>query len=190
MIWHRRPGESVQAYTAFELYRDFGPKRSLKLTATELAKSSNLMERWSRRWAWVARCQEFDRYYEARHAELVHDKRMKAINRQARLGGELQEVALRGTEALLASDSIDLSAGEIAKLAEVGTRIERLAMGDSTENVHETGIQLVYHGEMPPWAPTPDEPVVEPPPKNQRALTAKTIVEIDDAKERDAVTAG
>ncbi len=60
--WRRQPGESRQAFAAFEVYRDGAIRgvRSIRRTAEELGKSRQLLERWSVRWRWVERCDKYD----------------------------------------------------------------------------------------------------------------------------------
>jgi hypothetical protein len=60
--WRRQPGESRQAFAAFEVYRDEAIRgvRSIRRTANKLGKSRQLLERWSARWQWAARCDRFD----------------------------------------------------------------------------------------------------------------------------------
>src|SRR4051812_23513801 len=56
----RQRGESRQGFAAFVAYRDLGPSRSLAKVGRALGKSVALLERWSARWAWVARAAAYD----------------------------------------------------------------------------------------------------------------------------------
>ena len=60
--WRRQPGESRQAFAAFEVYRDGAVRgrRSIRRTARKLGKSRQLLEKWSVKWRWVERCDRFD----------------------------------------------------------------------------------------------------------------------------------
>lgn len=78
--WRRQPGESRQAFAAFEVYRDGATRgaRSIRRSARKLGKSRQLLERWSVRWRWVERCDKYDfavhRLRWARHAEEVAER--------------------------------------------------------------------------------------------------------------------
>jgi hypothetical protein len=54
-IFEQLPNESAKAFAAFKTYLDLGSERSLATTAAQLGKSKVLMERWSRKYDWVAR---------------------------------------------------------------------------------------------------------------------------------------
>lgn len=63
--WEIRPGESAKAFEAFTVYRGLRPsERSLRLVGEQLGKSEGLIERWSARWAWVARVRAYDAHLE------------------------------------------------------------------------------------------------------------------------------
>src|SRR5438874_6587799 len=59
--WERQPGESAEAFEAFKLYRDGGPKRSRRKVAERLSKSQALMSRWQSRYRWRERVDAYDR---------------------------------------------------------------------------------------------------------------------------------
>lgn len=59
--WERQPGESRWAYAAFAIYRDMGPvARSIAKVARQAGRSGSLRRRWSTRWQWVFRSEQFD----------------------------------------------------------------------------------------------------------------------------------
>jgi hypothetical protein len=79
--WSRQLGESHQAFEAFEVYRAsvVRGRRSIRGTAAKLGKSRQLLERWSVRWRWGARCEQFDRAV----ARLRLARHMAEISEQA-----------------------------------------------------------------------------------------------------------
>jgi hypothetical protein len=97
--WSRQPGESHQAFEAFETYRDgaLGGTRSIRGTAEALGKRRQLLERWSARWRWVERCEHYDTAL--------------ARLRQARTLAEVEEQARRAAEASEAARYIDVQGG-------------------------------------------------------------------------------
>lgn len=53
--WDRQIRESTPAFAAFRCYLEMGDKRSIRLVAGQLQKSSTILGRWSKRWNWVSR---------------------------------------------------------------------------------------------------------------------------------------
>src|SRR5262245_44078808 len=68
-LWERQRGESRRAFAAFGAYRDYGPRRSLAKVARKIGKSTALLERWSRRWAWVRQATAWDDTCDARRLD-------------------------------------------------------------------------------------------------------------------------
>jgi hypothetical protein len=64
-IWKRSPGESGPAYQAAVIYFQMGADRSCLAVSKKLGKNVSLMERWSKKWSWVARANAFDAHLEA-----------------------------------------------------------------------------------------------------------------------------
>ena len=59
LAFEQQPKESDKAYAAFRAYLDFGPQRSLAAVAQKLAKSEQLMKRWSAKFTWLERVQAY-----------------------------------------------------------------------------------------------------------------------------------
>ena len=68
--FEQQPEESAKAFTAFSVYLNLGPERSLAAVGQKLGKSIALLERWSARWRWSERA----------HA---HAMRLAAVEREA-----------------------------------------------------------------------------------------------------------
>lgn len=76
--WVRAAGESDVAYAAFLAYRDLGSARSTAKVGRALGKSADLMQRWSARWAWVARALAWDV-----NQQQIVDRARTEVRRQA-----------------------------------------------------------------------------------------------------------
>src|SRR3954447_21109483 len=84
-FFEKQPDESAKAYAAFACYRDLGPERSTRKVAQRLGRSVALIQRWSRRHAWVARAGAYDNLLEMeRHAAVEDYERTKAVELAAR----------------------------------------------------------------------------------------------------------
>ena len=140
--WDRRPDESAKAYSSFREYRDMGPLRSLGKMATTSRRNA---EHWSARHAWVARASAWD---DEQH--MIEDReRLEALrsmhsNHRA-AARAVQAYALTALQRL----SIDeASSADVARLLDLGTRLERLTLSTSVE-------QLQTSNGMPvddPWS--------------------------------------
>lgn len=133
--WERQRGESPQATEAFRLYRDLGPQRSVRKVSEACHKNESLLNRWSQRWAWVERAASWD-------DEVDRLARLNAVEEVAEMHRRhaqlavvmLNKVGMRllGSEDnnVQAIDTNTLSISELARLADVAVKIERLARGE------------------------------------------------------------
>ncbi len=71
LSFEQQPRESNKAFAAFRAYLELGPERSLVAAAEKVGKSKTLMEKWSRKFDWLARVQA--------HAAHVGEVERKAI---------------------------------------------------------------------------------------------------------------
>jgi len=139
--WDRQPGESSKSYHHFNLYLNMGASRSLRQMANVPGCTSvrRQLNRWSSKWRWVERCQQYDDYAE-RQLRLQQEKeRLEMHKRHAKTGMFAQNLALRKLEKLsgkIEQDEDRVSAGDAARILEIGVKVERLARGESTES-HE-----------------------------------------------------
>lgn len=122
-IWERQPGESVQAFEAFKIYRDLGLKRSNQEVCKQLSKSRQLISRWKAAWNWDERVRAYDNTLEREaHKEAV--KNLKDMtSRHIRISVQLQNKAL---EALQKMKVEDMSPRDIREYIKLATDLERL----------------------------------------------------------------
>jgi hypothetical protein len=70
MAFEQQPRESAKAFAAFSVYLGMGPERSLEAVGQKLGKSKVMMEKWSRRFDWLARVR-------------VHGEHLAMVEREA-----------------------------------------------------------------------------------------------------------
>jgi hypothetical protein len=145
----RIDGEGQKAFEAFRAYRDLGPTRSLAQVAQGLGKSRTIVARWSAEFAWVERVAAWDDYADRldRERDLAErrEARRRMLEDHARAGRALVQV---GAQALANYDASDperaadarrridcMTAAEAARLMEAGSKMERLARGETSERV-------------------------------------------------------
>lgn len=174
--WLRQPGETGAAFNAFVAFRDSPPgRRQYAKVARMVGNHVKTVERWGTRFGWQARALAWDEYRDqvAREAEL--DELEQARRRQVSLGTHMQLLAKLGCQELQDPDGRlrkRLKPHEIARLAEVGTKVERTAQGAPTEIVRST--VDVEH------APTPEE---------EDDLLAPYLADPDVAEQADRLAA-
>lgn len=157
-VWERVDGESTDQYLAFCQYRDMNyDVRSIK--AVMEAGGSGLCYKWASLHNWKTRAAAYDDWMEKRLRAKVERKKIEMRDRQSRLGRRMQDIALdalgvdpttgefNGGENMVMPESI----GEVVKLADVGTRIERMALQENV-GVAQGGIIFQYNGPLPSWA--------------------------------------
>jgi len=127
--WERQEGESSKAYAAFCIYRDYGVDRSIAKVVQmygENGASKAQLFRWSSKYSWVQRCNDFDTYSEQQRRKEITAYRQKMSERHAQNARAIQEKALH---ALKNVDPSTLSNSELLKYLESGMRIEKEAIG-------------------------------------------------------------
>ena len=139
--WDRLAGESSKAYHHFCIYRDMGASRSLRQMANVSGCTSvrRQLNRWSSRWHWVERCQQYDDYLEYQLRAQQEKERREMSKRHAKIAMLGQNILVKGMEELLAkvqNGEHNLAPAELARLMDVSVKVERLARGESTD-IHE-----------------------------------------------------
>src|SRR5438445_5125671 len=88
-LFEQQPRESSKAFSAFSLYLSLGPQRSLAAVAQKLAKSEQLLKRWSTKFEWPSRVQAH-----AAHMAVVEREATEALARASAVewGKRQQEV--------------------------------------------------------------------------------------------------
>ena len=154
------PKESPAAYEAFRVYIEQGADRSTAKVAQALGKSKSLIDRWSSRWSWVVRAQEWDKaQIEKRektadevYREQYQERLRKLTEDSERSAQALQGIATRAISVVLARIQAMEKDGVIepkvaplmraaAQVAETATGIRADALGVSEllESMVENG---------------------------------------------------
>jgi hypothetical protein len=137
-LWDRRPGESAKAYRAFTLYRDKQADRTFEFVARELRCSGTNIRRFAKRWDWANRVRAYDIYVDRIELDALSRDRLAMKKRMARHGIDMQAAAAEGLYELQRlikrkRRPLRLTASDVAKLAEVGSKLERYARGEDDE---------------------------------------------------------
>lgn len=157
--WDRLPGETALQYSRFKVYlRTEDPKtkrRSIERSAAITGQRVATAKVTAAAWHWSIRADLLDQQVELEEIQQFKLDKSRSARRQANVGRQLQAVALAGATRLLAdADRVgEMSGNEIAKLADVGVKIERLASQDPTSISEDRSIAIIWDGPKPDWAP-------------------------------------
>lgn len=147
--WHRQPTETPLAYSYFRVYREMGVERSLRSAGKQTNTSQQYMSKLANMHDWAHRAQQYDIHID----NIVSKNRANSINevkeRHLQTARELMQAGR--DELIILANRIKylnevegmtrapiLKPAEILALIKEGAHLERLVMGDSTENVQVT----------------------------------------------------
>lgn len=129
--WERRPGEASKPYAAFLTFRDL-PVSQRSVRATETIHGTTTCRNWAVKWDWLARAVAWDDECQ-RVADLDRLEALRVMHgSHARAAKALQDFALA---ALAHLDADDASPSDVARLLELGAKLERLTLTQSIEEL-------------------------------------------------------
>lgn len=136
--WERQAEETTKAYEAFCIYRDMGRERSLSKVAERLQKSDTLMGRWSRENKWVERAAKWDDEQERIEREIAQREQAKAIKDMRKRHADIATAMLiKSAKALARIPDDEIKPGDISRMVDVASKLERISRGDVGEVVEE-----------------------------------------------------
>jgi hypothetical protein len=158
------PDESPQAFAAWVIYRDMGPKRSIDEasrryhnTATREPagtqggpkqspkRKSGRIRQWARRFSWRERAAAYDREVDRQRLAALAEARIDMAKRQVQQARALQFKAI---ERLAQLKPDDLGPCDVLNFIMQATRLERQALGEP-EEVKESRIVGKDGGALP-----------------------------------------
>lgn len=128
--WERRPGETAKAYEGFRAFRDLpaSTRTIRKLNESGYPQAKN----WSSRWDWHARATAWDDHV----ARQEDEDRLSALrsmhSNHQRAARAIQQFALAALSRL---DIEEASPADVARLLELGARLERVTLSVSVEEL-------------------------------------------------------
>lgn len=132
--WERQEKETAKAYEAFSEYRDMGASRSLAKVGQKLGKSKAQMEKWSKKYGWVARAEEWD----VEQDRLIRIALTKDIGAMRKRHADMAKAMLiKAAKALQQIPDDEIKASDISRMVDVATKLERISKGDVGEVVEE-----------------------------------------------------
>ena len=142
--FEQQPRESAKAFAAFSLYLSLGSERSTAAVAKKLAKSEQLVRRWSAKFGWTDRVAAH-----GAHLAVVEREAIEAIARSKAAEWEKREqqlketewamheraieAAKRGLDEFMKREKIYANLADIARMLEIASKLGRLATGLGTD---------------------------------------------------------
>ena len=140
MVFEQQPRESNKAFAAFSLYLSLGSQRSTAAVAKKLAKSEQLVRRWSAKFGWTERVAAY-----GAHLAIVEREAIEAVARGKSAEWASREQKLRETEwemheraiaaakkgldAYMEREKVYANLADIARMLEIASKLGRLATG-------------------------------------------------------------
>jgi hypothetical protein len=148
--FEQQPKEGARAFEAFSVYLNLGPGRSLAAVAQKLAKSKQLLKRWSAKFDWPGRVQAQAAYLATVEREateaLARGKSAEWLKRQQEVREQEWEMhekciaaAKRGLAAFMDREKVYANLADISRMLEVASKLGRLATGMATDKTEVTG---------------------------------------------------
>ena len=122
LIFEQQPRESNKAFAAFSLYLSLGPERSTAAVAKKLAKSEQLIRRWSAKFGWTDRVAAH-----GAHLAIIEREAVEAVARGKAVEWEQRETQLRETEWTLRGELVEAGLKVLDKFKD-GSRGQLWAM--------------------------------------------------------------
>jgi hypothetical protein len=136
--WERQDYETPRAYEAFCKYRDMGTDRAIRAVGRELGKSETLMARWSSNNNWVERVAAWDAEQDRIKREIAQKEQAKAIREMRKRHADLANaILLKAAKALKKIPDDEIRAGDVSRMVDVASKLERLSRGDVGEVIEE-----------------------------------------------------
>jgi hypothetical protein len=146
-LWERQDGEPTKAHAAFRLFRDLpGVQRSVAAVAGRVGISERRAREWALEWDWRGRADAWD---DACH-RIEDAERLEAIRAMHRVHRRAGRAAIdKATEALRLIDPQEMPATAVARLMELGAKLERSTLIVSVEELQ--GLDDVEVDVEDPW---------------------------------------
>lgn len=149
MPWERLPGEPELQFDRFRAYLTFPKPRHMTKFAPTVGVAAATLNTVAEKYHWKLRADCWARELDRQEDEAFAEEKRSAARRQARLGASLQTLAEKGIACHLTMPG-EMSVSDIARIADVGVKIERLAHDKSTVN-ESTVTRFIYEGNRPAW---------------------------------------
>ena len=130
--WEQQAGESARAFGAFCVYRELGPRRSLRAAAEKFygrsaASLERQVDKWSSAFRWVERANAWDQHLDGHVRRAQEEARGEMAERHLREARLLQAKAVERLRSLRPEE---LEPAELLCYLIEAVKLERLTLGE------------------------------------------------------------
>lgn len=145
--WERMPGEPTREHGIFRMYRDTpAPRRDLSKLADQVDLSYRRVRELADKWAWRERADAWD---DTCH-RVEDQERLEAIRSMHEIHRKAGRAAvIKASQALAAMDAEHMPATAVARLLELGAKLERSTLIVSVEELQ--GLDVEPEETDDPW---------------------------------------
>lgn len=136
--WEQQVGEGKTRFAQFVAFREQGPARQLEKVQERFGITRSSAKQYERVYLWTQRVQAFDRHMEDQWilALRAHTKTM--VQRHLQIG---EKVRLKVMARLETMDADKLTPTEVVRLADLYSKLTRVALGEPEQHIAVTGKQ-------------------------------------------------
>ncbi len=147
--FEQQPRESAKAFSAFKIYLELGPQRTLPAVADRCKKHVSIMGRWSSRWHWAERIEAHTAHVASMELQAIEGLAVEKAVEWHRLHESLKREAWREAEETIAmvrqARQTWLEKGRVpgwegmARMLELAFKLKQFAAGMPSEIKEVTG---------------------------------------------------
>lgn len=135
--WERQPGEGDKQFTAFTIYltMDNGDRRTSQVAA-KMDMAPATISNYRKYNKWEERALAYDNFVQKQLVLKDIEERRDMKERQTEIAIKMQMLALENLDMLLdevMNGRVNLSPDQLTRIAETGSKLERLARGEAQE---------------------------------------------------------
>lgn len=129
-LWDRQPGEGATPYRQFTVYRDLGQTRSVQKVADKVQRSRGFLQRVAYANRWVERATAWDMEQDREFRAAVLQQRRQMVESHVRIARTMLEKIVTRLRSI---EPGKLSPRDLVYWLDVAVKVERLALGETTE---------------------------------------------------------
>lgn len=134
--WERQPGETEAMHARYLAYQNQGLRRAVRRVADDCGKSVAYLQRVAWRYRWTERATAWDREQQRQFVESLTEERRTMVEDHLKLSKHMLEKVAERLDDL---DPAVLTAADLARWAEVLTKIRANVLGEPTHTVAVQG---------------------------------------------------
>lgn len=136
--WEQQVGEGKTRFAQFVAYREQGPTRRLDKVAERFGITRSSIKQYERVYLWHQRVQAFDKYMEDQWILALREHTKTMVQRHLMLG---EKVRLKVMARLESLDPDKLTPTELVRMADLYSKVTRVALGEPETHIAVTGKQ-------------------------------------------------